>query len=259
MAEMPAPIFLLAGGRAAAVRKGPDPILQTVFGQAVFRRTGVQSPTVAYVGAASGDDSSFRLMIASRFQEAGSGKVTLAPLCGRRGDAEKAKAVIEASDLVFISGGDVDEGMRVLKEKGMIGVLQRLYRAGKPFFGTSAGSIMLARRWIRWTDPDDDAISELFDCLGFASVLCDTHGESEGWEELQALLALSPTGAIGHGIASGTAIVVKPEGTVSALGGEVHRSQKRAGGVAQIESLFPAESPISPDIPRLKTNQRRHL
>lgn len=220
------------------VRRGPDPLLQAVFGQVAVRR-----PTVAYVGTASEDNPAFRLLITRRFQKAGAGKVTLAPLCGRSGNAEKAKAMLEASDLVFFSGGDVEEGIRVLKEKGMADPLLRLYRAGKPFFGISAGSIMLAQRWIRWTDPDDDASSELFDCLGFASVLCDTHGETEGWEELQAMLALSPIGAIGHGIASGTAIVVEPDGTVSALGGEVHRFQKQqAGRVVQIRSLAPIES-----------------
>lgn len=234
MAEMCVPIFLIAGGRGIRIWKGPDPLLQEVF-----RRTGVRHPTIAYVGIASGDNAAFRLLIASRLQKAGAGKVTLAPLCGRGGNAEKAKAVLEASDLVFISGGDVEEGMRVLKEKGMADPLRRLYREGKPFFGISAGSIMLAQQWIRWTNPDDDTSAEIFDCLGFASVLCDTHGEAEGWEELQALLALSPTGAIGHGIASGTAIVINPDGTVSAFGGEVHRFQKRASGVVQVESLFP--------------------
>jgi cyanophycinase-like exopeptidase len=238
MAERCAPIFLIAGGHGMRVRRGPDPLLQAVFGQVAVRR-----PTVAYVGTASEDNPAFRLLITRRFQKAGAGKVTLAPLCGRSGNAGKAKAVLEASDLVFFSGGDVEEGIRVLKEKGMADPLLRLYRAGKPFFGISAGSIMLAQRWIRWTDPDDDASSELFDCLGFASVLCDTHGETEGWEELQAMLALSPIGAIGHGIASGTAIVVEPDGTVSALGGEVHRFQKQqAGRVVQIRSLAPIES-----------------
>ena len=234
MAEMCAPIFLIAGGRGTGVQKGPDPLLQ-----AVFRRTGIRRPTVAYVGAASADDAAFRLMIARRLQDGGAGKVTPALLCGRHGDVEKAKGVIEASDLVFLSGGDVEEGMRVIKEKGMIGALQRLYRAGKPFFGMSAGSIMLARRWIRWRDPDDDASAERFDCLGFASVLCDTHGEAEGWEELQALIGLSPAGTIGHGIVSGTALVVEPDGTLSALGGEVHRFQKRAGVIVQVENLVP--------------------
>ena len=78
--------------------------------------------------------------------------------------------------------------MRVLREKEMIGVLRRLHREGKPFFGTSAGSIMLASQWIRWADPNDEASAELFDCLGLAPVFCDTHGEDDGWEELQALL-----------------------------------------------------------------------
>jgi len=233
---MGVPIFLIAGGRGIRMWKGPDPLLQ-----AVFRRTGIQRPTVAYIGTASGENPAFRLMISSRLQKAGAGKVTLAPLCGRRGNAEKAKAVIETSDLVFFSGGDVEEGMRVLKEKGVTDLLRSLFRTGKPFFGISAGSIMLAQQWIRWTNPDDDTSAEFFDCLGLASVLCDTHGEAEGWEELKALLALSPIDTIGYGIVSGTAIVVSPDGPVSALGGKVHRFQKRAGGVIQIKSLFPSE------------------
>ena len=238
MPEKCAPIILIASGRGKRVRKGPDPLLQ-----AVFRQTGLRRPRVAYVGTASGDDTAFRLLIAKHLKKAGAGEVTLVPLCGRRRDTEKAKSILGASDLVFLSGGDVDEGMRVLKERGMIDPLRRLYHTGKPFFGISAGSIMLAQQWIRWRDPDDGATSELFDCLGLASVLCDTHGEAEGWEELQALLSLSKSGAIGYGIASGTAIAVEPDGAVSALGGEVHRFQKMAGGIVQIESLVPAENP----------------
>ena len=124
-------------------------------------------------------------------------------------------------------------------EKEMTGFLRRLYRSGKLFFGISAGSIMLARKWVRWRDPDDDESAELFSCLGLAPILCDTHGEGDGWEELKALLALSPTGAIGYGIVSGTAIVVEPDGTLSALGGEVDRFRRRADGVVQIKSLVP--------------------
>jgi cyanophycinase-like exopeptidase len=124
----------------------------------------------------------------------------------------------------------------------MTGFLRRLYRSGKPFFGTSAGSIMLARKWVRWRNPDDNESAEPFPCLGLAPILCDTHGEGEGWEELKALLALSPTGAIGYGIASGAAIVIEPDGALFALGGEVDRFRKRTGGVVQIESLIPDEA-----------------
>ena len=234
MAETPAPIFLIGGGPATRARKGPDPVLQ-----AVILRSGIKRPTIAYVGAASGDNDEFRLRNTGRLREAGAGEVKLAPLCGRGGDGEKAKAVIEVSDLVFVSGGDVEAGMRILEEKKMIDFLRRLYLSGKPFFGVSAGSIMLARKWVRWRDPDDNVSAELFPCLGFASILCDTHGEDDGWQELQALLGLSSTGTFGYGISSGAAIVIEPNGDLSALGGEVARFEAQASGVMQVESLLP--------------------
>lgn len=234
MAEVRGPVFLISGGQTMRKRKGPDPLLQ-----AVIRRTGVRRPLISYLGTASGDDDTFRLWFTRLLQNAGAGEVTLAPLCAERGDPEKAKAILETSDLVFISGGDVEEGMRVLVEKGMTGFLRRLHRSGKLFLGVSAGSIMLARKWVRWRDPRNDESVELFPCLGLAPVLCDTHGEGDGWEELKALLALSPAGATGYGIASGTAIVVEPDRTLSALGGEVDRFRRRANGFVLIKGLIP--------------------
>jgi cyanophycinase-like exopeptidase len=139
-----------------------------------------------------------------------------------------------------MSGGDVDEGMRVLTACGMVGLLTDLFREGKPFFGFSAGSIMLASSWVRWRDPGDDASAELFPCLGFAPVLCDTHGEADGWEELRTLARLAPPGSLGYGITSGAALVVAPDGTVSALGGDIHRFCRTARTVVQQESLLPS-------------------
>ena len=116
MADVRGPVFLISGGQTMRKRKGPDPLLE-----AVIRRTGVQRPIVSYLGTASGDDDAFRLWFTRLLQKAGAGKVTPAPLCGKRGDPEKAKGILETSDFVFISGGDVKEGMRVLVEKEMTG------------------------------------------------------------------------------------------------------------------------------------------
>lgn len=237
MAEIGGLVFLIAGGQAMRKRTGPDPLLQ-----AAIRRTGVRGPAIGYVGTASRDDDAFRFWFTGLLQKAGAGEVTLAPLCGRRGDPEKAKAILGASDLVFISGGDVDEGIIRLEEKGMAGFLHRLHRSGKPFCGVSAGSIMLAQKWVRWRDPSNGGSAEIFSCLGLAPILCDTHGEGDDWEELKTLLGLSPVGSMGYGIASGSAIVVEPDRTVSALGGEAGRFQKRADGVVPIESLVPDKS-----------------
>jgi cyanophycinase-like exopeptidase len=169
--------------------------------------------------------------------KAGAGAVVPAPLCGRRVDPEKTRRVLEDADLVFISGGDVEAGMRVVEQKGTTRLLKSLWKAGKSFFGVSAGSIMLAERWVRWSDPEDDSTAELFPCLGFAPVLCDTHGEADGWIELQAMLRLCRTGTTGFGIVSGSALAVLADGSVSALGGDVHVFRKKKTGVSREESL----------------------
>ena len=129
--------------------------------------------------------------------------------------------------------------MDILKEKDMTGFLSGLYSQGKPFFGISAGSIMLAREWIRWRDPDDDATAEIFPCLGIAPVICDTHAEGDDWEELKALLALEKDGTEGYGIPSGTAIKVFPDGRVEALGGAVPRYLRRGDSVHHAGDIQP--------------------
>jgi len=226
--------FLLAGSPGAPRARGPDPLIQAAIGHA-----GVPRPRIAYVGAASGDNRVFLRFIGALLKRAGAGEVDLAPLCGKRGSLERARPVLENADLVFVSGGDVEAGMKVLEQTGAASFLRRLHRAGRPFFGISAGSIMLARKWVRWPDPQDDATAQLFPCLGFAPVLCDTHGEGDDWTELRALLSLCPAGTTGYGIVSGSALVVRGRAGVTAMGGEVHVFRRRRDEVARLKSLLP--------------------
>ena len=230
------PIYLIAGGRGAERPRGGDPIIR-----GALELSGKPKPGVAYVGAASGDNGAFLLFISRILKKAGAGKVTLAPLCGKRGNPAKAAAVLESADVIFISGGDVEEGMKIVTEAGIHTLIQDLYREGKPVFGVSAGSIMLARQWVRWTDPKDDASAELFPCLDLAPICCDTHGEGDGWEELKALQRLAPARSVSYGITSGAALVVEPDGSVRALGREVSRFSRKGKAVVQLEALHPSE------------------
>jgi len=230
------PVYLLAGGRPRN-RKTLDPLLQ-----AVFRESGVASPTIAYSGAASGDDKNFFGFIAASFKEAGAGRVNHALIAPGGADLKKARKILETADIVFISGGDVEAGMNILREKDMIDFLTGLYERGKPFFGLSAGSIMLAREWVRWPDPDDENSAELFPCLGIAPVICDTHAEDDDWQELKALLALEEDNTSGCGIPSGAAIRVFPDGRVEALGGPIPRYVRRGGKAGRAADILPVGS-----------------
>jgi cyanophycinase-like exopeptidase len=205
----------------------------------VLASCGSPRPSIAYIGAASGDSQPFFSMISGYLRRCGAGRITLAPLAGRRGKLEKARAILESADMVFISGGDVEAGMEVLEERQILPFLHELFERGKPFFGSSAGSIMLGRQWVRWEDPEDDATASLFPCMGLAPIVCDTHGETEEWEELRTLLRLTQEGTVGYGIPTGAGLRVCPDGTVEALGAPAHCYAHGRGAAVRRADLPP--------------------
>jgi peptidase E len=225
------PVYLFAGGRSGDRRK------QGVLLQRMFREFGIPSPTVAYSGTASGDDKNFFRWIAEELTQVGANRVTHSVVAPAGADLKKARSVLEAADIVFVSGGDVEAGMEILRKKKMLEFINGLYRDGKPFFGISAGAIMLADRWVRWRDPDDDSSAELFPCLGFAPIICDTHDEQAGWEELQSALKLAEEGTRGYGLATGSGIKVFQDGKVEALGGDVYQYIRRGSKVERLNNL----------------------
>jgi peptidase E len=227
------PVYLLAGGRSAN-RRANDLLIREAF-----RESDKKSPSVGYVGTANDDDGGFFNLLAGMFRENGACEVTHALLTPDNADTSGAKYILKHSDMVCISGGDVNKGMQILEERQMVNFLAELYQEGKPFFGLSAGSIMLAKEWVRWRNPDDDATAEVFPCLGLAPVLCDTHDEEGGWEELKVLLMLEKDGAIGYGIAAGNALKVFPDGRMEALGGAIHQYASRSGKVKRISDVMP--------------------
>jgi dipeptidase E len=205
----PADIFLIAGGPQA---KNTKEILAEVL--ASCKKKG---PNVAYIGTASDDNKDFFLMLQPIIMAAGAGNVTLIPIV-RQFDPDKAKDILLASDVVFISGGDVDMGMKYLRMRKIIPFFRELYDQGKLFCGVSAGAIMLCRNWIHWRDPDDDDTGELLDCLGFAPLLCDVHAEEDDWVEMKRLLGFFPQGEIGYGIPAEGALRVAPDGKITSIG-----------------------------------------
>jgi len=230
------PVYLLAGGRARG-NITPDPLIQ-----AVFRESGELSPTVAYVGTANGDDIGFFNRIAVLLKETGASRISHAVISPENADIDEAKDILQSAEIIFVSGGDVYRGLQVLIEKDMIHFISELYENGKLFFGISAGSIMLAKEWIHWRRPDNDSTPELFPCLGFAPIICDTHDEQDDWPELKTVLRLEKDNVRGYGIVSGTAIAVFPDGKIESLGGAIHQYIRRSGRVERCSDILPVRN-----------------
>jgi peptidase E len=169
---------------------GPGAMMQTRRHlHAAVAATGKPKALVAYVGAASNDNPAFRHMLGAAF--AGSGaRLEAAKLASKRASTSRAHQLLDDADLIFMSGGDVEHGMNVLRERGEDTHLRALAGAGKPFVGISAGSIMLCQSWVRFPDEDDDESAEPFTCLGIAPIIMDAHSEDDDWSELRLLLRL---------------------------------------------------------------------
>ena len=224
------PVYLLAGGRGGG---NMDSVIRRIF-----KDIDLPSPNIAYVGAANGESREFFGWMATMLKNVHECSLVHARI-GGRADLQKAKDALLTADAIFVGGGDVEAGMEILEKKNMSGIFFDLFAQGKLCFGVSAGSIMLAREWVRWKNPDDDSTAELFPCLGVAPVLCDTHSEADNWEELQAALALGKNGAMGYGIRSNACLVVQPNGNIEALGGTVDVYSRRSGMIKKLADLVP--------------------
>ena len=218
----PADIFLLAGGMQS---KNNEEILAGAL--ALSKK---ETPNVAYIGTASGDNKDFFLRLSQLIMAAGAENVSLIPIV-QRFDPDKTRGMLLSSDVVFISGGDVDLGMKYLRNRRLVSFFREIYDRGKVFCGISAGAIMLSRSWIRWRDPDDDDTVELFDCLGFAPLLCDVHGEEDNWVELKRLLGFFPQGTAGYGIPASGTLRVTPDGKITSIGSAPVRFIKKGADI----------------------------
>jgi peptidase E len=206
-----------------------------------------KKPLVAYVGAASADNVGFQAMIGAVIASAGA-RVRGVKLASPHARVSAAQTLLEDCDVVFVSGGDVEAGMHVLEDRGVLPLFHALGRAGKPMIGISAGSIMLGRAWVRF--PDDEEIARtgsrapsVFPCMGLAPLCVDAHAEDDEWGELRVLLlllALAGEAAVGHGLTRKGGIMVEPDARgarVTAFGTAAPRFIAQAGTVEEASPL----------------------
>lgn len=232
------PVTLIAGQRGSA-HFGTRPYLRQVL-----RSTGAPRPSALYIGAANGDDRSFGTALCVLLKISGAERVAWPSLRARRQRADPRR-LLETVDLVFVGGGDVEEGMRVLREADLVEPLHAAAARGVVFVGMSAGSIMLGKRWIRWPSAlAKDSEAATYECLGIAPCSVDTHGEGEGWSEARSFVSVRANElgkkAYVYGIPSGGALVASPGGQAHALGAPATLFAAAPHGAAEVDSVLPA-------------------
>jgi len=204
-------IYLITGGR------GRDMAQMTRDFKVALATSGAPQPEVAYIGTASGDNKPFFHAIKLGLMAAGAASVELVPLAHEDADVAHAKRKLEAADVIFVSGGEVDDGMDWLAKAGLVRFLGDLYHSGTLFIGVSAGAIMMGTHWAHWDVEGDDTTAHVIQCLGFVPYVFDAHGEKENWSELRCVLRLLGKGHKGHGLAAGGFYKVDARGHLETL------------------------------------------
>lgn len=230
------PVYLLAGGRGKGILSTFDIVKN------ILHDTGKIKPVVAYVGVASlRDNWLFYIIIAFLIRMQCRCVIRRAVISSPKADLKKARKILNEADAVFFSGGDVEAGIKILREKDMLDFFHDLAQRQLVFFGISAGSILMSKEWILWNDPQDDSTVEIFPCLGLVPVICDTHAENDNWVELKTLLKLEKPGTVGYGLTSGSCLKVFPEGRIEVEEGIVARFKTVNGQVERQADLVSAE------------------
>ena len=154
------PAFLLAGGRP----RDPEDTVRTL--SRALRESGSENTAGGLSRRRQRRQSDLLQRNESPPQTGRGGRGHNAPPGQKDGESGAAKKILEDADVIFISGGEVEDGMAWLNRHGLADYIRALYGSGKLFVGMSAGSIMMGAHWVRWEDEDDDATASLFDCLG---------------------------------------------------------------------------------------------
>ena len=200
------PAILIAGGRPR------DLVVMSRMMTQAF--DGLHKPQIAYIGTANNDNPAFFQMMKFPLKNAGAGKIIFVRLAKEKPDLQRAKSMLANCDIIFLAGGEVEDGMHWLKKHGLVSFLKDLYAKGKRFMGVSAGVIMMGTHWVRWEIEGNDDTAELFDCLGFIPLIFDVHGEDEDWTELKAALKLLGKGSKGYGLPAGSMLSGDSRGTL---------------------------------------------
>jgi peptidase E len=197
---------------------------------------GLNKPTVAYIGTANGDNPVFFQMMKSFLIKGGAGKVVMVKLAKNKVDLTAARTQMANADVIFLSGGEVEDGIKWLKRHNLVEYLHELQRGGKRIMGVSAGTIMSGSHWVRWEVEGNDDTAELFECLNLTPLVFDTHAEDEDWIELKAVLKLLGDGAIGYGLPNGCVISADSQGQMIYLEKQVLTFTNNCGQIELLES-----------------------
>lgn len=183
----------------------------------------VDNPEVAVIATASGIPDEVLPAYEAVFMRLGASRVHCLPVSTREDAAsEEAVQAVEASDIVFFTGGDQLRLTYVLGGSSLLSAIRERFVSGAVIAGTSAGAMALSTTMI-YNGNAADALRKgavnMSSGLGFVDgLIIDTHFLERGrFTRLMEVGATNPND-LGVGIGEDAAVIVHPHGMLEAAG-----------------------------------------
>jgi len=197
------PVFLLADSQLLFWQKDGELYLKTIL-----QHVASSSPKAAYIGASNGDIPDFYHIFVAAMKGIG---ITDCQMISSDASQDEL-AFLAQSDVLLLSGGDVDKGWDVLQNTGMLNIVRQRYKEGAVIIGISAGAIQLGQFWRE--DADHAELRPMAQVLPFS---IDAHEESTNWKRLKNTTRHGYSKAKAYGIPSGGGLVFFPNKHIHAI------------------------------------------
>mgnify|MGYP000270557409 CR=1 FL=1 len=210
-------------GYLVAIGGAEDKTSELAILSRVFSLATGRNKEVAVIATASGIPEETLPAYETVFTRLGASRVHLLPVPTREEGDEKANVrAIEASDVIFFTGGDQLRLTYVLGGSRLLDAIRKRFEAGAVVAGTSAGAMALCQTMI-YNGDATGAVRKggvnMSSGLGFVDgLIIDTHFLERGrFTRLMEVGTTNPND-LGVGLGEDAAVIVHPDGMLEAAG-----------------------------------------
>jgi len=163
------------------------------------------SPKAAYLGASNGDNPEFYALFTAAMETAGLTDCRMIPSQLSKEDQD----FLNASDLILLAGGDVEQGWNIFEKNGVKEIIGRKRYEGAVLIGVSAGAAQLGIGALIGS-----STMKTLETFRFAPFYVGAHEEQDEWWNLRALVNLATSDVKGIGIPMGGGAIYYADGTL---------------------------------------------
>ncbi len=123
------------------------------------------------------------------------------------------KKFLSKADIILLAGGDVEKGLKIIKNNGLHEIILEQYYNGAIIIGVSAGAVQLGLKGWRVSKENNFYLIETIKIIPY---VIDVHDEGD-WSRLNQAVAESEKYTKGFGIPAGGGAIFHPDWSIEAV------------------------------------------